>query len=99
MDQSYYGNGKFEFVLNKSEREYLQGAHDAITICELWSWLSNYNPKNGFMFSSHTNLEKLQDEMSKNPINGCHSGSSYSATMRSMEYIAKNGYQKFKELY
>ena len=42
-------------------------------------------------------LDRLNEEMHKDPINGGHSGASYGCTMRNMEFIAKHGYQRFKD--
>ena len=97
-DINYYGNGKFEFVDDYS-REYFVSAHKTITRCKLWDWLRNYtpNPDRGFMYSQNVpELEYLNSELMKDPINQGHSGSSYGITMRNMEYIAKNGYEVFK---
>ena len=53
MSSEYFGNGKFEFADDWS-RPYFQSAHKAITICELWNWLRNYEPEEGkgFMFTT-----------------------------------------------
>ena len=94
----FFGNGEFEF-LNESSRSYFQSAHQAISRCELWNWLRNFEPEDGkgFMFTTGVpQLERLREELAKDPVNDGHSGSSYSITMRNMEYIAKNGYTAFK---
>lgn len=36
-DETYYGNGEFDFVRDESTREFLKSAHKAISICELWN--------------------------------------------------------------
>jgi hypothetical protein len=41
-------------------------------------------------------LERLNEELFKDPVSSGHSGASYGITMRNMEYIAKNGYEIFK---
>ena len=97
-DPEYFGNGEFEFVNNYS-REYLVSAHKIVTRLELWNWLRNFTPKegNGFMFTQGVpELDRLNEEMYKDPVSSGHSGSSYGITMRNMEYIAKNGYHAFK---
>jgi hypothetical protein len=100
IDEAYYGNGEFEFINNTSTRAFLKSAHKAISICELWDWLRIYEPppKYGFMFSTSIERTKIDDQMYKDPINMLHSGSSYGGIMREMEFIAKNGYNKFKNL-
>lgn len=89
-----YGNGEFEFVKSNFKREFLKSAHKAISTCELWEWLRMYIPpeNKGFMWSSTPELDQINNELWKDPINENHSGSSYGMVMRSMEYIAKNGY-------
>jgi hypothetical protein len=101
MDHTYYGNGEFEFIKYDFERNCLKSAHNAISTCELWEWLRLYMPSDntGFMWSTTPELEKLNEELQKDPINGCHSGSSYGTMMRIMEYIAKNGYSQYKQNY
>ena len=97
-DPEYFGNGEFEFVDNYS-REYLVSAHKIVTRLELWNWLRNFTPEkgNGFMFTRDVpELDRLNEEMYKDPVSSGHSGSSYGITMRNMEYIAKNGYNAFK---
>ena len=67
----------------------LQDAYDAISQCELWDWMGQYNPhaNEGFMFSTHPNLAKIQEKMKHND----HSGTSWAWTMRVMQAIAKAG--------
>jgi len=98
FDEMYYGNGEFDFIKDKSVKEQLKSAHKAITLCELWNWLRIYEPppKRGFMWSTSPELDRLQEQMWKDPINNQHSGSSYGLIMREMEYIAKNGYENYK---
>ena len=97
-DPEYFGNGEFEFVNNYS-REYLVSAHKIVTRLELWNWFRGFKPEpgNGFMFTRGVpELDRLNEEMGKDPVSSGHSGSSYGITMRNMEYIAKNGYEAFK---
>jgi hypothetical protein len=101
IDEPDYGNGYFDFVKDKSERDFLRSAHKAITLCELWHWLRIYKPikDKGFMYYQAAELDKLQEQMSKDPINDLHSGSSYGFIMREMEYIAKNGYDNYRNTF
>jgi hypothetical protein len=97
-DETHYGNGEFDFVKDESIRTFLKSAHRAINLCELWNWLRIYQPKHdrGFMWSKTPELDRLNKQMMKDPINNEHSGSSYGFIMREMEYIAKNGYNNYK---
>jgi len=79
----------FATIYSSLECEMLQDAHDAISQCELWDWLGTYTPhaNEGFMFSTHPNLDKIQAAMKYTG----HSGSSWGWTMRTMQAIAKAG--------
>jgi hypothetical protein len=93
---------RFLFVKDTSDRELIKAAYEAITICELWEWFSSFNPEDGlgFMFTEGVpELNMLKKEMEKNEVNSNHSGSSYGITMRIMQFIANNGYKKFKDSY
>ncbi len=90
-------NGNFEFIEDYTNRKFLQSAYRAITVCNLWEWMKTYNPNGnqGFMLGSPNNLETLYEEMKKDEINDYHSGVSHAFVMRTMEYIAKNGYDTY----
>ena len=49
------------------------------------------------MWSLTPELDRINQELWKDPINECHSGSSHGMMMRTMEYIAKNGYSQYKQ--
>ena len=100
-DEIYYGNGEFDFVRDESTKEFLKSAHRAISLCELWDWMRIYTPppNTGFMWSKAPELDKLKQQMWKDPVNGYQSGASYGFIMREMEYIAKNGYENYKNTY
>ena len=67
-------------------------ADQAITKAGLWGWLKEFNPRadEGFMFSSHSNIDVISSHMK---LADQHSGASFALTMRTMEYIAKNGWE------
>ena len=44
FDQTYYGNGDFDFVRDQDTKDFLKSAHNAITLCELWNWMRIYEP-------------------------------------------------------
>jgi hypothetical protein len=77
---------------SKLEREMLSDAYQAITTCDLWDWMKTYTPDKdkGFVFSSHPNLDRINAAMK----NKAHSGGSYGWTMRTMENIAKLGWDE-----
>jgi hypothetical protein len=77
----------YSSIYETHDAEMLADADNAITECDLWEWLKNYEPEGGkgFMFSQHPNLTRINTAMKY----GGHSGASYGWTMRTMEQIAK----------
>ena len=72
-DEMYYGYGygNFDFVRDKSMREFLKSAHRAISLCDLWDWIRIYEPPNrGFMWSKTPELDKINQQMWKDQVNG-----------------------------
>ena len=100
MNLEYYGNGDFEFIHEQHERDLYKNMHNAITQTELWDWMRKYTPPSntGFMFATAPEFELIRNKMFEDPISQNHSGSSYGCMMRSMEIIAKNGYDYFAGL-
>lgn len=86
----------FEFVEDKTERLMLTNAYNAINLTELWDFVSS--DIESFSFSNDSRLYEISSMMKKLGYDG-HSGSSFGWTMRSMQYIARNGLDKFKLLY
>ena len=86
----------FETIYDAHESLMLTDAHQAITTCNLWDWMREFRPKSGegFMFSNHPNLDRINEEMKYQG----HSGASYGWTMRQMESIAKIGWEEHKNL-
>ena len=81
--------------MSENSKVMVQAGIDAVTGAEMWSWMAEYEPEegNGFMYSDHPNLDKINDRM--NRLYGGHSGSSYGWTMRQLQYIAKNGFDAY----
>jgi ubiquitin len=63
---------------------------------DVWEYLSKYSPPagEGFMFSRDNVVDQIGVYMKVG-----HSGSSYGHTMRQLEFIAKNGIKKHRDLY
>jgi len=78
-----------------NEKKMVQAGIDAVTRTEMWPWMAAYEPEegNGFMFSTHPNLDKINSVMHK--LYDGHSGSSYGWTMRQLQFIAKNGFDAY----
>lgn len=100
MPIEYYGDGKFAYVKPGSDRNFYRNAHEVISRCELWQWLSTFEPEDGgFMFCDppSANLNRITTMIASSEVGKLHSGSSMGITMRMMQYIAKYGEVKFKE--
>lgn len=98
--REYYGDGLFEFIKNESNRELYKTAHSIITECNLWDWLNSYevDEMHGYMFTKYDcdELYLLNYKLMEHPTSGLHSGASYGTTLRIMDYIAKKGYNNFR---
>jgi hypothetical protein len=84
-------NTNYSQIFSEHEAMMLQDVHNAISENNLWDWLKDYSPEDGkgFMFTSHPNLDRINQSMKY----GGHSGSSYAWCMRIMERIAKDGWE------
>jgi hypothetical protein len=92
-----YQPGDFSFHASKWDAAMLKNAYDAITTEELWSFFKNKTPPvdRGYMFWDAPELKRLDKHLE--PIG--HSGASYGWTMRTMEVIAKDGWELFVQTY
>ena len=86
----------FSFIENKYEREMLENAFAAVTQTESWAFLKE--EVDSFMFSQNPQVHRILRKMEELGYYG-HSGASFGVTMRQMQFIAQNGFEKFKELY
>lgn len=79
----------FTILYDEHESKMLQVAFDAITKHALWEWLTEFTPhaNEGFLFTSHPNL----DILSKSMEGSSHSGTSWAWTLRTAQTIARSG--------
>ena len=86
--------GEFDKIekLSNFEVPYLKDAYEAITISNKWNDLKNCTVES-FMFHPPAFVSEIHKNMKL--LDG-HSGASYGYTMRIMEFIAKNGWEAFK---
>jgi len=89
------GNGQFEFI-NENERIMYTTAHAAISQLELWDFMKK--DAETYMFSGDNRVTTIYAKIEELGYDG-HSGASFGCTMRDMQYIAQNGYDKFREEY
>ena len=87
----------FGFITDIHTRTMIESAYMAISQAEGWYIIRNFTGES-FMFTSD---QKIIDIMSHvNTIyGGGHSGASIGITMRHMEFIAKNGFIRYKMSY
>jgi len=85
--------GDFSFIQPSYMVPMLKNAFDAITTEELWDWIKTESPpeNKGYMFWEHPNISRISSHMDSIG----HSGASFGSTMRTMELIAKNGWDAF----
>lgn len=85
---SNYDFSSLGFDDNSSDM--LQDMNNACTKAGAWDWIRTFNEES-FMFSSHPMIDKISKHMKYDG----HSGASFGWCMRSMEYIAKHGWDSF----
>lgn len=84
-----------DFSFMNSNRELVSG-YAVVHRNEAWNLLKNFN-ENSFMFCKDPKIVKLLEKVN-HEYQG-HSGASLACTMRILEFIAKNGYSVFKQIY
>ena len=93
MSTHVYLPGDFSFIQDESSRRYVKDAYDATVVSEQME-LMKEEPEKGYMFSSDTRYELIQKQMK---LLSEHSGSSYSWTMRQVQFIAQKGWAAYVE--
>jgi len=94
----------FSFISNQHNRSLIANGYMAVSQLELWKWLKKFNPDDpddpegggGFSWSNHPNIDKIGQKMESLPNPPGHSGCSFAITMRHLEFIAKEGLDKYK---
>ena len=83
--------GDFTFMKNKMWGKTCADGYRAVDKLELWKWLATYDPETGFMFCAHPNMDLITNELDSNP----HSGASWGCMIRTLQYIAVNGWPAY----
>ena len=83
--------------LESHSKSMVLSAIQAIDMLEAWDSLARYSPPKdtGFMFDDSSFMKRINSKIAE--LYDGHSGSSYGWTMRQIEYIAKNGVDKYVE--
>ena len=91
------GNGKFEYVTNKSFRDLLINAFDAISLAEAWEFMKQdiYS----YQFSTNIKMVEIREKMWSLPNGNLHSGASFGGIMREMQLLATDGEEAHKKIY
>jgi len=91
----------FEFIQSQHTRNMIENGYRAVDCLELWDFLSTFEPEEGkgFMFTQSDEINKIGKKMEELPNSPGHSGSSFGFTMRHLQFIAKNGIDKYKKNY
>lgn len=86
--------------LQMHEKNMIQSAYITVSRLNKWDYMRRYNPsiQTGYMFDRDQTMGEITSAIDNN-YNGGHSGMSMGYTMRRIQYIAKNGFEKFKEDY
>jgi len=91
------GNGQFKYVNDKSTRDLLINAFTAITLVEGWEFMKE--DINSYMFSDHSKMIEIREQMWNLPNGNLHSGASFGCIMREMQLLAKFGEIEHKKKY
>ena len=75
------------FYKDENSRLMVKDAYEATEKVEAWDFLKTFEPTNGFMFSDHTIINKINANLKYDG----HSGGSYGWTMRQIQLIAQKG--------
>ena len=69
---------------------------DVIDKLQLWDWLKQNDPPEdtGYVFWDNENINKISMNIENNP----HSGATFALALRSMQCIAKNGFDYWNNL-
>lgn len=86
-------DAEFNSIADEHSRFMLKNAHEAITAAEAWPFMKSFSGQS-FMLSNHPMISEITKKMVALGYDG-HSGSSFGWTMRSMEFLAKNGKEEF----
>jgi hypothetical protein len=95
MSDDNFIPGRFDYIESSNEKNMLVNGYQAINTLELWNYMKK--DTDSYMWSSDRETRMIGEKMSE--LGAGHSGFSFGWTMRTLQYIAKNGEKKFKEEY
>jgi len=91
-------NPDFAF-LDIGDRNMIQSAYQTVSRLNKWDYMRRYDPNSetGYMFDNDPTIREIISTI--NEDSPLHSGASLVYTMRRVQHIAKNGFEKFKQDY
>lgn len=97
LEKSYnnFIPGKFEYINDENSRIMFINAWEAITLTDNWEFMKQ--PIISFSYSDDPRIVIISKKMTELGYDG-HSGSSFGSTMRTMQYIAIYGENKYMKL-
>jgi hypothetical protein len=90
------GDGKFEYVIDKWDREMFVNAWQAISQTNLWDFIAQ--DIESFLWSNDIRIKIIGEKMEQLGYSE-HSGCSFGITLRHMQYLAQRGNDTFKKLF
>jgi hypothetical protein len=87
------GDGEMQYIKDKSDREMFTNAWKAITITDNWNFIAH--EMDCFAFSKDPRIYEITEKMEELGYK-VHSGTSFSLTMRSMQFLVQYGEEEFK---
>jgi hypothetical protein len=90
------GDGKMEYIKDKSDREMFTNGWKAITFTNNWDFLAEKT--DSFVLSKDPRIYQITEKMEQLGYK-THSGISFSLTMRSMQYLLHYGEEEFKKMF
>ena len=88
-------SAKFDFIKKSSERIMIETAYKAVSDLGLMDWLANGDAGvDGITFFGHPNMTKIYERIAT--VYTGHSGTSFVFTMRTIQFIARNGLDAYK---
>lgn len=92
----YPKNPNFDFINNLNNKKMITSAYQVMQQnTHFWKILENFDEES-FMFSNNKEVINIMGKIDI-AYNSGHSGASMGLIMRELEYIAKNGFQAYKE--
>jgi hypothetical protein len=90
------GDGKMEYIKDKSDREMFTNAWKAITFTNNWDFVRQQT--DSFVLTKDPRIYEITEKMEELGYK-VHSGISFSLTMRSMQYLLHYGEEEFKKMF